>query len=254
MAAPKKTTALAKPKTQLPANLQADMEAELAAFKSRVAAPTGNRIDTDEKLFTLPNGETGESLNVIIVDFVAYNAYYDKPWNPNQIVPPNCFALGLEPAGMVPSENSPEMQAESCAACWANQWKSAANGTGKACTNSRLLALVSPNATEDTPIMILKVTPTALKNFDAYVSGVARSFQRPPRGVITEITFDPNVKYSSLRFGNPVACTNDQMAMAYARRTEAMDLLMCEPDVSSFQAAAAAAPARGKRAPTRRAT
>lgn len=249
MAAPKKTsTAIAKAKISLPANIQADMASEIAAFKDRIAAPTGSRIGTDEKLFTLPNGDTSDTLSVIIVDFVAYNAYYDKPWNPNQITPPNCFALGLEPAGMVPSENSPEAQAESCAACWANQWKSSATGSGKACSNTRLLAVIEPDGDVDSPIMLLKVTPTALKNFDAYVTGVARSFQRPPRGVITEITFDPNQKYSSLRFGNPTACTQEQMALAYARREDAMARLMVEPDVSAF-VATPVAKGRNKAAP-----
>lgn len=244
-AKPKRGTAVAVPKAkmQLPVDIAAQMAAEIEAFKGRIAAPTGNRIGTDEKLFTLPNGDTSDTLSVIIVDFVSYNAYYDKPWNPNQIVPPNCFSLGLEPAGMVPSENSPEPQAESCAACWANQWKSSATGAGKACSNTKLLAIIAPDDPE-APIMLLKVTATALKSFDAYVTSVARSFQRPPYGVITEITFDPNLKYSSLRFGNPVACTPDQMALAWSRKEDAMARLMVEPDVSAFVAAAPKAAAR----------
>lgn len=245
-AKPKRGTAVAVPKAKLdlPADITAQMAAEIDSFKTRIAAPTGNRINTDEKLFTLPNGDTADTLSVIIVDFASYNAYYDKPWNPNQIVPPNCFSLGLEPAGMVPSENSPEPQAESCAACWANQWKSSSTGAGKACSNTRLLAVIEPEGDPDSPIMLLKVTATALKSFDAYVTSVARAFQRPPRGVITEITFDPNLKYSSLRFGNPVACTPAQMALAYSRRDDAMARLMIEPDVSAFVPAAKAAPGR----------
>ena len=247
-AKPNRGTAVAVPKAKinLPANIQQDMASEIEQFKNRIAAPTGNRINTDEKLFTLPNGDTADTLSVIIVDFAAYNAYYDKPWNPNAIVPPNCFSLGLEPAGMVPSENSPDLQAESCAACWANQWKSSPTGGGKACSNTRLLAVIEPDGDVDSPIMLLKVTATALKSFDAYVTGVARSFQRPPRGVITEITFDPNLKYSSLRFGNPVACSQEQMALAYARREDAMARLMVEPDVSAFAAAAPVAKGRGQ--------
>jgi hypothetical protein len=244
-AKPKRGTAVAvQAKINLPVNIAAQMAAEIEAFKGRIAAPSGDRIKADEKLFTLPNGDTSDTLSVIIVDFVSYNAYYDKPWNSNQIVPPNCFSIGLEPAGMVPSENSPEMQAESCAACWANQWKSSATGAGKACSNTKLLAVIAPDD-PDAPLMLLKVTATALKSFDAYVTGVARAFQRPPRGVITEITFDPNPKYSSLRFGNPVACTPDQLALAYSRKDDAMTRLMVEPDVSAF-VAAPAAPARGK--------
>jgi hypothetical protein len=243
-------TTVAKAKINLPANLADDMAAELESFKNRIAAPTGNRISTDEKIFKLPNNETSDELSVIIVDFVSYNAYYDKPWNPNQIVPPNCFSIGLEQVGMVPSDNSPEPQAESCAACWANQWKSSPTGSGKACSNTKLLAVIAPDGDAETPILLLKVTATALKSFDAYVTSVARGFQRPPRGVITKITFDDKVKWSSLRFSDPQPCTQEQLALAYSRRDEAMTCLMVEPDVSTFVAAPAKAPAK-KPAPRR---
>jgi hypothetical protein len=232
-------------KNTLPANLQEEMANEIEQFKNRIAGPSGNKIKTDDKIFTLPDGTSGETLSVVIVEFMANNAYYDKPWNPNLVVPPVCFAIGVEPAGLTPSENSPEAQAESCAACWANQWKSSKTGNGKACTNSRLLAVMAPDQSEDQPLMLLKVTPTALQAFDGYVASVARTFQRPPRGVITEISFDPNSKYPSLRFGNPVACSNEQLAAAYARREEAFQLLAKEPDVSSsLTPVAAPKPAR----------
>lgn len=247
MATPKaksKTAVVVKAKISLPANIASDMASEIATFKDRIAAPTGNRIGTDEKMFTMPDGETSDTLSVIIVDFVAYNAYYATAWNPNAIVPPNCFALGLSPTGLIPSDNAPEKQAESCAACWANQWKSSPTTNGKACSNTRLLAVIAPDGSIDDPIYLLKVTPTALKNFDAYVAGVAKAFQRPPRGVITTISFEANEKYSSLRFSNPIACTADNLALAYARKDDAIERLMTEPDVSAFAAAPPAKAAR----------
>lgn len=237
MAAPKTAVAVPKAKLNLPANLEEDMANEIAQFKGRLGAPTGHRIKTDEKMFELPNGDQSDTLNVIIVDFVAYNTYYEGAWNPNAIVPPNCFAIGTEIASMVPSENSPEKQHENCSACWANQFESGV-GKGKACSNTRLLAVIAPDGDSDTPLLLLKVTSTALKNFDAYVASVIQTLQRPPRGVITQITFDQTVKHSSLRFSNPQACTKDQMALAYSRREEAMQLLTQEPDVSKFVPAA----------------
>lgn len=245
MAAPK--TAIAVPKKaklNLPANLAEDMANEIAQFKGRLSAPSGRRIKTDEKMFTLPNDDTSDTLNVIIVDFVARNEYYESAWNPNAIVPPNCFAIGTEIASMIPSDNSPEKQHENCASCWANQFDSGV-GKGKACSNTRLLAVIAPDADSDTPLLLLKVTSTALKNFDSYVASVIQTMQRPPRGVITQITFDQTVKHSSLRFSNPQACTQEQMALAYSRREEAMQLLLQEPDVSKFVATAKAKP-KGK--------
>lgn len=238
-------TQVAKAKSNLPANINAEMAAEIAAFQNRVQTHGGDKIKTDEKLFTLPNGDSAEELSVIIVDFVSVNTYYDKPWNPNVIVPPNCFAISVDAVGLVPSDNSPDKQCDTCVSCWANQWNSSATGAGKACKNERLLAVMAPDGDADSPLMVLTVTPTALKSFDSYVASVARSFQRPPRGVITTITFDPNQKYSSLRFSNPIPCNQEQLAAAWARKEEAMTRLMREPDVSSFEAAAPAK-AKGK--------
>ena len=121
--------------------------------------------------------------------------------NPANIVPPNCFSIGVEPLGMVPSDNSPDKQGDACSTCWANQWKS--DGNGKACKNHKVLAVMAPNASPEDPLMILRVSATGLKSFDAHVASVARVFERPPYGVITTITCDQNTDYQTLRFGNP---------------------------------------------------
>ena len=70
--------------------------------------------------------------------------------------------------------------------------------------------------------------------------------------MITEISFDPMVKYSSLRFGNPVPCSPEQMALAYSHREAAMERLMIEPDVSAF-VAAAPEPVKGRKPVARKA-
>lgn len=237
MAAPKTAVAVPKAKLNLPANLEADMANEIAQFKGRLGAPTGRKIETKGKIFTLPNGEQSDTMRVIIVDFMARNEYYEAAWVKGVQGIPNCFSIGTELNSMVPSENSPEKQHDNCKSCWANQFESG-QGKGKACNNTRLLAVIAPDGDSDTPLLILKVTSTALKSFDAYVTSVIQTLQRPPRGVITQITFDPTLDFSSLRFSNPQACTPEQMALAYSRREEAMQLLTQEPDVSKFVPAA----------------
>ena len=226
-------------KPNLPVDVAAQMAEEIAGFQSRLSAPGGDRIKPVlGKGFEMPNGDTADELSVIIVDFVSMNTLYDGAYNPNNITPPKCFAIGLEPTGMEPSANSPDCQSDGgCTSCWANQWKSATNGgAGKACGNSKVIAVIAPDGDVDSPLMLLKVSATAIKNFDAYVASVARTFQRPPRGVITTITLDPNVDYASVRFGNPQPCDKDQLALAYSRREEAMARLTAEPDVSSYEA------------------
>lgn len=245
-------TAVAKAKTTLPANLSADLQAELEALKNRIAAPSGDRIQiTQDKLFKLPNGENSDTLTCIIVDFVNANFFYESGYQKGEITPPACFAIGVNTAELAPSTNSPEAQHDKCSGCWANQFGSA--GKGKACANTKLLAVLPPDADQETPLMILKVSATGIKPFDSYVGSVARSFQRPPRGVITEISFDPNVTYASLRFSPVAPCDDSQFMLAHSRKGEAMERLLVEPDVSAMQAAAPAPKARGAlKAPARR--
>lgn len=243
-----KGTAVAKAKLNLPANINEQLAAEAAMISSRVSAPSGDRIIvTQSKTFKLPDGsETDGPIDAIIVDFVSAYFFYEDSFDRNNITPPKCFALGLDAAGLTPSDNSPEKQADSCAACWANQFGS--SGKGKACQNTRLLALLPPDADDSTPMQILKVSPTAIKSFDGYVSSVARAFQKPVRAVLTTIGFDPNSEYSSLRFGNPRPVNNAQLLLAMSRKDEAIARLLTEPDVS---AATIAAPAV-KKVPAKR--
>lgn len=244
-------TAVAKAKSTLPANLNAEMQAELEALKNRIAAPSGDRIQiTQDKLFKFPNGESSDTLTCIIVDFVNSNFFYEQAYQKGEITPPSCFAIGVNTAELAPSANSPEAQHDKCSGCWANQFGSA--GKGKACANTKLVAVLPPDATEETPLMILKVSATGIKPFDSYVGSVARAFQRPPRGVITEISFDPNVTYASLRFSPVSPCDDAQFMLAHSRKGEAMERLLVEPDVNAMQAAAPAPKGRALKAPVRR--
>lgn len=233
-------TAVAKAKST--AVQTQDFQQEVEDLRGRLAAPTGDRIKIDNKQFKLPNGDTSELLTGVIVDFVYYNAYYDAAFDPNNIVPPNCFALHPDPTGAVPSPNSPDLQNDNCQTCWANQFGT--SGKGKACRNSVLVAMLPPDADEETPLMLLNVSPTGIKPFSAYLSAVLR-LQRPPYSVSTDIMCDPNVKYDTLRFSNPQPLEPDFIAMVRSRREEARERLMTEPDVSALKAANEA-PAKGK--------
>lgn len=252
----KASTAVAKTKANLPTNTKAMFAQELAELQKRISAPSGDRIMvTQGKTFKLPNGTELDELEAVVVDFSAANFFYTDGYERGQITPPQCFALGLEPAGLIPSDNSPEKQAESCAACWANAFGSA--GKGKACSNQRLLALLPPDADAETPLMILKVSPTALKSFDGHVASVARSKGVPVRGVITKITFSQDTDYASLRFSVLDDAPVDLIEQANARLAEARQRLLTEPDVSAMSAANDSKPAQkrtlGKKAPPRRA-
>lgn len=246
----KPTTALAKVKTNLPANIQEQFAAEVAALQKRISAPSGDRIGvTQAKTFKLPNGLEVDEIECVVIDFVAANYYYATAFDKNTIVPPECFAIGLEPAGLVPSANSPDQQCASCAGCWANQFKSAPNGRGKACSNTRLLAVLPLDADEDTPIQILKVSSTGLKSFDGHVANVAAKYGMPIRGVKTKVVMSDD-DYASLRFSviEAMSPKDPLLALAQSLKESALTRLQTEPDVT----AKPEAPVQARRAPAKK--
>lgn len=226
-------------------DIKAEMAAQVAALAERVGTAGGDKIQLKDKKFILPDGSETDTLNVVIVDFVSVNNFYEGAYDAKNISPPACFAIGTVPTQMAPSNNSPVKQSDNCAGCPMNQFGSA--GDGKACKNMRRLAVLPPDADADTPLWILDVSPTGLKSFDGYVRSVASKFQVPPIGVVTEVTFASEVSYGSLRFGNPQP--NEDMENHWPRRSEAMDRLIQEPDVSGYETKP---PARGRVKPAAR--
>ena len=221
------------------------LKAQADGMAERVAPGGGNSIRvTQDKKFLLPDGTTTAGpLELVIVDFTAKNAFYEGAYDPKAIAPPACFSIGQNPLKMVPSKNAPLSQSTDCQSCPNNAFGS--DGNGKACKNSRMLAVLPPDADADTPMWILATSPTANKGFDNFVTSVQRVFQTPPIGVVATVSFDDSVSYAKLVFGDPQM--NANIGVHFARQEEAKAMLMVEPDVSKFVKAAA----RGK-APARR--
>ena len=241
MATAKKTTvkpgtavAVKKASSTAVANIQDLLRKQAEANAARVQPGGGSSIRIgQDKTFTLPDGtKTREPLQLVVVDFVSRNEWYEGAYNKDDITPPNCFAIHPEPKQLVPSANSPEKQSDDCASCPLNQFGSAPTGGGKACKNTRVLAVLPPDADDDTEIWTLKVSPTGLKSFDNFVAGVNRAFQLPPVGVVVTVSFSDAVDYPSLEFSDPQP--NENVATHFARQDEARDMITREPDVSSF--------------------
>lgn len=260
--AKKSSTAVAKQKaTAIATTSFAD---DMETLKNQLNAPSGDKIKVENKTFKLPSGASAEELDVVIVDFVHSNSFYESAYQEGVIVPPTCFSISPEPQGMVPSPNAPDAQSQvGCAGCANNQFGSA--GKGKACQN-RILVAVLPadieNTTAETPLAIIDLSPTATKPFQQYVASVARAMQRPPYGVISHVSCDPTKKWDAIMFSDPQPFDMEDeevqafVAMIRSRREEARARLLTEPDVAALQAAndaRAAAPGRSKlKAPVKR--
>lgn len=228
-------------KPQLPVNYEEQLAKEAAEIAKRIAAPTGDRIRFNaNRAFITPDGMEGEALEVVIVDFVSSNLFYDGLFDRDNPQPPACFAIGSEPSMLVPSTNSPNKQADSCTVCPNNQFNSAPNGKGKACKNTRLLALIPITALDtpeqEAPIWILSVPPASLKAFDGYVHSLASKHRTTPAGVVTQITLDPANTFASPRFAVERPLQPNELGVFMPRRGEANQRLMVEPDVSQYVA------------------
>lgn len=242
-------TAVATRNNHAVVNVKEQMAAQLAKLADKTAPATGNKIRiTQDKQFELPDGtKTRDPLQLVIVEFSSRNTYYLSAFDKDNPEPPACFAIGDNPRTLVPADNSPEKQSDACSSCPMNAFGTAANGKGKACKNSRLLAVLPPDAADDTPLWTLEVSPTALKGFDGYVNNVARTFQAPPIGVITTVGLSESFDFPSLTFGEPVV--NENVAVHMARLAEATELVNAEPDVSQFGAEKPAAKTPSRKMP-----
>ena len=249
---PGTAVAVKKPSGTAVANIQDMLRKQAEANASRIEPGGGKSIRIgQDKSFTLPDGtKTREALQLVVVDFVSRNEYYEGAYNKDEIVPPNCFAIHPEPKQLVPSANSPDKQNDDCASCPMNQFGSAPTGAGKACKNTRLLAVLPPDADEETEIWTLKVSPTGIKAFDGFVAGVNRAFQLPPIGVVITVGFSDAKDFPSLEFTDPQP--NDNVAAHFGRQDEAREMLLREPDVSSFGAEKPAKPAKPAKAAARK--
>lgn len=233
----KTSTAVAvkKPASTAIANIQDLLRKQAEANAARVAPATGKSIRIgQDKTFTLPDGtKTREPLQLVVVDFVSRNEFYVGAYNKDDISPPACFAIGPDPTTLVPSNNSPEKQNDVCKGCPQNEFGSSPTGAGKACKNQRYLAVLPPDADDETDIWLLKVSPTGIKSFDGFVAGASRMQMAPVQMVVT-VGFSDAVQYPSLEFSDPQP--NENLAVHFARQDEAREMLMAEPDVSSYSA------------------
>lgn len=214
-------------------SIEAELKRELAAIGGTVDAPSSNKISTKGKVFTLPDGKSGAGpLNLIILDSIVFNQYFQGAYDPKQKAPPKCWALGRIVKEMKPSAQVPKAEGTDCESCPRAQWGTGANGKGKACKNQRRLLVLPPNFTAADEPSTLYVSPTGLKGWNKYVDkDLAQGMGLLPVQVITEITFDPNQSYPTLTF--KYLEKHGRIAEAMAIRAKYQDILFKEPEVKS---------------------
>jgi hypothetical protein len=181
-----------------------DQERELAAVPEENAAraPALGIRDIKAKNGELVlDGLRARELNVVILDYAYFNAYFEGDYAEGSKAKPVCFATHAQSNRMAPRNDVPKRQAENCADCWANQWES--DGTGKACRNHIRLVMVLPARTPDGYDGILlgaKLAPTSIKPFHGLVNQVEGMRKRALRSVTVRISIDPASSYPKFMF------------------------------------------------------
>lgn len=196
----------AVPAVQDPGGALMEFEAQLLAdaadeaAKEQVGFPW---ISIRNKEFSFSGEVIGDEVTTIIMLAAYENSFYQEIFDADNPVPPSCFALGYDQDRLAPVVDQVEKaEAEACASCWANKFGSADKGKGKACKNSRRLALLEPEAAspEDASIAFLRLPPTSLGNFSKYVKKLATLGKRPTYAVVTKLSFDKDEAYPVIRF------------------------------------------------------
>lgn len=140
----------------------------------------------------------GNKMNCIVVDHILENDFYQDAYDPDNMNPPDCYALGRDEDELAPHENSVAPQSESCATCPQNEFGTGGvSGKGKACGNKRRLALVTEGDMEDVEnaeIAYLRLPVTSVRAWAGYVRQLKDVLNKPPFAVVTEIEVVPDDK------------------------------------------------------------
>jgi len=172
------------------ASLQEEIKAQLLASKEAVKA-SAPKITAKDGIFKLPDGTTSQGpLEIIILDYRWLYKYYSKPYNPNEIDLPDCYAINFKPKDLKPAKTVKNPINKDCETCPKNQWGSSTSGSrkGKACRNTLRTAIVPADFSANSPIWTIDFAPTSTKNFSNYVSALRDMHNRIPLQEITELS------------------------------------------------------------------
>lgn len=155
----------------------------------------------------------------VIVDVLIEHAYYPGRYDPDNPEPPSCFAFGRDETAMEPHRVCVEAgtaqndicgmdRQEGC--CPMNEFGSADTGRGKACKNTRRLALLPvpgefdangkftidhdelPNWLENSSFGFFRPGVTSVKAFSNYIKQAGEAMKLPPFGLITKVEIKPD--------------------------------------------------------------
>lgn len=216
---------------KLPAHLQA-MRNTMTDLTSHVGSGGFPVLSIKGKVFTLVKNDErtvitrpddpDEAASALEVVILRANNNLSKVWYANGYEDgvagkPDCYSND----GSKPGADASNPQCKTCAACTRNAWGSGSNGKGKACSDSRRVAISS--ATQLNEPMLLRVPPATLKPLAEYAKLLANRGVTDYAAVVTKIRFDREEATPKLTF-QPVGFL-DAAQYAEAQKVAASDLV-----------------------------
>lgn len=174
----------------------------------------------------------GNRFECVVVLGIFENQYFPDKYDPDRIVPPECFAFSETGEDMVPHEAARTKVATDCESCPNSKWGSAEQGRGKACKEKRKLALlpaieVTEGRGKSCEMAILTLPVTSVKHWSNFVNHIAAEYQRPPWGVICEISAVPDPKSQfQVKFTTKGLVHDERLGEVYSRIPQAKELMM----------------------------
>lgn len=213
----------------------------------------------------LPDNE----MAVILLDSIFENVYYEGQYDPDVPQSPTCFAFSREGADLTPhtivTDAGQAQSLDGCAVCEHNEFGSAETGRGKACRNTRRLAMVpagtfnrdgslelfnDPNHYATTAVGFMKLPVTSVKGYANFVKQVAGALRRPPFGIVTRVAVVPDPKSQFKVVFEPLEKVPDElMGTIMERREEVMQTIDFPYQLDDAEEAPPPRAKRGRAAP-----
>jgi len=200
-------------------------------FLKTISAPS-TAISTKGKRFRFPNGDASPGpINAVVVDFVSYNAYFPNAYDPDDPKAPNCWAIHANKDLLAPDPDLvKDIQSSQCTGCEQNTWQTNAKGKPfKGCKNQYRLALIDPEATAESEVYTLAVSPTAHKNW-SHFAAKCREHGLHYRQAICEINWDPNAQQTLTFKAIGKHALDASLVLSLLKRCQDSRLLYRSPD------------------------
>lgn len=206
--------------------------AELAKkFKGTVASiSTGKMLSFKGGIMSAYDSPVdGNELDVIVLDYVLENVFYEGKFDADNPASPVCYAFGREAKDLKPHDEVEEKQStEGCGACEHNEWGSG-EGRGKACKNQVRLAVIPADTKmtaagiAESDMLFAKVPVTSVKGFAAYAAKINDTLRKPTFCFVTNIKLVPDKK--------------DQFKVVFTPKIEVKDKAILSALFTRFEAA-----------------